>query len=1243
MDSLYENLSDVLKEEEVTRTLPDYIDGENKEFELYWDDNTVVNTEKDENLFLTINAVLQRPKFTEVFPLGDSYVIDKTVIPNKIKFDVAPIWDQDLGAKTIGEPTAVEKVAGIGVGNYKRLTIDYNLVDGVRNGPFLILDVEDNTVQNIESEDSLYVFLDGVLQVKGKAYTVSGPNITFHSPIQSEMIIDIRYLYGRDVGQVLNIYDYAPDTYFAQGTFSFDSTVLSALLKYDWMGDAVGSSIQVWQQRANGTYNVIGEIRNPVSNGNNVVFDIKGQNGSPESGLDYTFVPKGYYERTFVIADADISNVTVSYVQDDSGRKILKDDNGIWSGSNYGITYKKPFVSLSNGDRIRVDGEEGFRNIKRLPSEATSKDGRDGEQLTDDIFSSVSVESYTGTTRGEGLSVVATIQNGSVVKLTWNQRSYDPITQPTAYQYFTPPVLKFIPENGEGGGARANVLVSKGQVISVDLIDGGSGYTKAPKVITTRRFDILSDRDIGISLINVAIRPYLNVSQTGLIISTIDILGNRLVDVNSYSSVDLRSPADADRKITAEIQIDKDNIVDGESGFDMPAGIDQPGPAQIVFIEPQPVEIEGVGGVLRLQGSVSVVSAEVQDIVSLNSISTVSRAVTSNIQKIIPNDALSNINFFETAAYLDVDFNIGDSIAYIPDTTKFDLMGLLLVGDEVVYYNRKLSDRFTNILRGQKGTTEQNWTAGTFLRQIPELVSVAPVGVVQIQTESDVTMISIGFVDSGFERKVQRQVTSFDDLEITKSALEVVLTPPPGGVVDGYAEEIFLTDPIPVRSGNTTGGHDGEVDLIEINGGYHVAKRNATEVLIVNSIFGRTAEYIGQYTKTNVGHTISHFEGIFDDGAAGVSGLSLGELDLYFGSLTIRDFEERGKSSYTLAGNKFVMMPPSIQNPVTTSQSSGTIGGPIVVADTTHFPDSGYLFHNTAGVSSTQGYTWTQDTYGLSGAQNLETTANKKFGDRSVFLDETAGSVDGSKITAPIGTHLGAGDFTIDFWAKKEISSSSGDTSAGLLYYGTNLQSGASWKVSSGALDYFLPMFGFSIYVNSVWSFNLSSIIFWNGGDDSYTNCGNLSTNWTHFAITRSSGTIKVFVNGVEKASKTNTQDYTQAGAIASGNAWGTGGQALFSIGSSNYSTGLDCFNGYIDEVHISNIARYTSSFTPPTARVLPDNYTTSYDNFDTPIPSNSGVIQYTGKTATSFTGCSHYRGSTTIASGSEIIPFSPV
>ena len=82
---------------------------------------------------------------------------------------------------------------------------------------------------------------------------------------------------------------------------------------------------------------------------------------------------------------------------------------------------------------------------------------------------------------------------------------------------------------------------------------------------------------------------------------------------------------------------------------------------------------------------------------------------------------------------------------------------------------------------------------------------------------------------------------------------------------------------------------------------------------MLNAIFGRTTEYIGNYAKTNAGHTISHFEGMFDDGACGVSGLSLGELDLYFGALTIEDFTERGDSSFTLSGAKFTMMPPSIQ------------------------------------------------------------------------------------------------------------------------------------------------------------------------------------------------------------------------------------------------------------------------------------------------------------------------------------------
>ena len=941
VDALFGNVGNILDQSSVTKSLPDFVDGETTDFELYWDDNTPVMVEEDEDLFVTLNAVLQRPKYTETFPLFDAYFIDRTVIPNIIKFDVAPIWDQDFGAKTIGEPTAVEKVSMVGVGNYKRLTIDYELVNGVRNGPFLILDVEDNTVQSIESEDNLYVFLDGVLQRKGYSYTISGPNIYFNVPIQKEMKIDMRYLYGRDVGQVLNIYDYAPDTYFARGVLTLNgitTSVLDNFVTYDWMGDAVGTAIHVWQQRANGTYNVIGEVSNIFRSGDDLTYNLKSQNSSIEAGLDLIFAVKGKYARTFTFASADITSTAITYDTDDDGRKLLRDDNALWSGTIIGKSYRNPFVYLSNGDNIRVDGEDVFRKIKRLPQVATSKDGRDGEQLTDDIYGSVSIETYTGVTRGEGLSVVAFIENGSISRLEWNQRSYDPLTQPTAYQYYTPPVLNFIPANGQGGGARANVLVSKGQVISVDLIDGGSGYTEAPLVVVARRYNILTERDIGVSLINIGVNPYVETGGMN-VISVVSVLGNQVSGINTFTSVLFRSPFDAERKITAEIQtgdtgLPTSNLVDG--GSDMPVDSEQPGGAQIIYIEPEPVDIEAGGGALNLQDSVSVVSAEIQDVVTTNSISTVTKQITSIVHNIIQNTSLSNVNYFQVAALLQVDADPTDDVIYIADTSKFSNAGLLLIGDEIVRYMRKLNDRFLMVQRGEDGTTAQFWPAGTYLRQIPDAVSVAPGGVVAVESISDVTMLSAAST-AKFERKIERQVAAPADFSIKGKVTEVVLTPPPGGVIDGYIEQAFLVDPLRKRDGT-------DVDLIDVQGLYYVTKRDTTEVQIVNQVFGATSEYIGQYTRTNVGHTIGHYDGIFNDGAADVSGLTLQEFDTYFPSFTIKDFAERGKSSYTLQGAYFNLMPPSIQNPVAITTSSGTIPASIAVQDTTYFPASGYLF-----------------------------------------------------------------------------------------------------------------------------------------------------------------------------------------------------------------------------------------------------------------------------------------------------------
>ena len=348
--------------------------------------------------------------------------------------------------------------------------------------------------------------------------------------------------------------------------------------------------------------------------------------------------------------------------------------------------------------------------------------------------------------------------------------------------------------------------------------------------------------------------------------------------------------------------------------------------------------------------TVTVLSAEIQDIVTVNSISNVSKVITTTVENLIPNDALSNVNYFENAAYLDLDFDINDTIAYIPDTTKFAPIGLLMIGDEIVKYHRKLSDRFLNIIRGRQGTTPQFWAAGTYLRQIEE-VTVVSAAVVTVQSESDVKMVSasVSTGEDGIERQRQIQIKSPPEFSVSRDALEVVSTPPPGGVIDGYEETAFLVDPTAIRAGNTTGGHDGSVDLIDVADRYFVTKRDTTEIQITNSIFGVAAEYIGNYTTTNAGHRIKHFDGIFDDGAANVSGMTILEVSTYYSALTIRDFTDRAESSYTLAGPVLNLVPPSIQNPVAISSSS-SLTGTINVQDTTYFPDAGYLFTNHGGI-----------------------------------------------------------------------------------------------------------------------------------------------------------------------------------------------------------------------------------------------------------------------------------------------------
>jgi hypothetical protein len=73
---------------------------------------------------------------------------------------------------------------------------------------------------------------------------------------------------------------------------------------------------------------------------------------------------------------------------------------------------------------------------------------------------------------------------------------------------------------------------------------------------------------------------------------------------------------------------------------------------------------------------------------------------------------------------------------------------------------------------------------------------------------------------------------------------------------------------------------------------------------------------------------------------------------------------------------------------------------------------------------------------------------------------------------------------------------------------------------------------------------------------------------WYHIAVTRSSNTLTLWVNGVSDGTVTDSNNYSASGRLALG------------ISHSN-----EYFNGYMDDVRITKgYARYTTNFTPPTA-----------------------------------------------------------
>lgn len=183
-----------------------------------------------------------------------------------------------------------------------------------------------------------------------------------------------------------------------------------------------------------------------------------------------------------------------------------------------------------------------------------------------------------------------------------------------------------------------------------------------------------------------------------------------------------------------------------------------------------------------------------------------------------------------------------------------------------------------------------------------------------------------------------------------------------------------------------------------------------------------------------------------------------------------------------------------------------------------------------------------------------EFTTDAKFG--KYALNSFAASK-GIKVAHNNAFNFGNGNFTIEFWVK--FSSVTAGYQTLIDHRGTADGTGWLILVEQGNYIAFLASAGSNWTVN----LNLGSI-------------ADYQDKWVHVAVVRNGNTFTGYINGVAKGSTSNSLTINSVTT-----------DMFIGVGSSNITAGLTSahyLQGSIDEIRISNAARWTGAFTPPTA-----------------------------------------------------------
>jgi hypothetical protein len=178
-------------------------------------------------------------------------------------------------------------------------------------------------------------------------------------------------------------------------------------------------------------------------------------------------------------------------------------------------------------------------------------------------------------------------------------------------------------------------------------------------------------------------------------------------------------------------------------------------------------------------------------------------------------------------------------------------------------------------------------------------------------------------------------------------------------------------------------------------------------------------------------------------------------------------------------------------------------------------------------------------------------TTTKKYGTGSIDLDGTG---DWILIRDSQELDFGSGDFTFECWLYWTLASTTALVSKRPT---TATFPPIAIRLASGG--------GFNFYASAGSSFNVNITL----------SNGTITTNtWNHIAFTRNGSTFTAWINGVSRGTATSTITLVK-------------NTASMSIGAFA-ADGTNAIRGFFDEVRITKgVARYTSTFTPPTEAFL--------------------------------------------------------